>query len=86
MAEMTLEARIKQRLVESLELHIAADKILDTTPLFGEGLGLDSVDTIEVVAMLSQYFDIEITDRDSAKSILANVGAIANYIRATRPQ
>lgn len=80
--EQSLEQQIKQRLVETLELGIGADKIDDGMPLFGAGLGLDSVDALEVAAMLSLHFNVEITDRDAAKEILANVGAIARYIRA----
>ena len=79
--EPSLEQQIKQRLVETLELGIGADKIDDRMPLFGDGLGLDSVDALEVAAMLSLHFNVEITDRDAAKEILANVGAMARYIR-----
>ncbi len=84
--EQSLEQQIKQRLVETLELGIGADKIDDLTPLFGAGLGLDSVDALEVAAMLSLHFNVEITDRDAAKEILANVGAIARYIRQQQRQ
>ncbi|MGC4116923.1 MAG: phosphopantetheine-binding protein [Myxococcales bacterium] len=84
--EQSLEQQIKQRLVETLELGIRADKIDDLMPLFGAGLGLDSVDALEVAAMLSLHFNVEITDRDAAKEILANVGAIARHIRAQQAQ
>jgi acyl carrier protein len=77
----TLEQQIKQRLVETLELGIGADKIGDAMPLFGEGLGLDSVDALEVAAMLSRHFNVEIADRDAAREILADVSAIARHIR-----
>ena len=82
--EPSLEQQIKQRLVETLELSIGADKIDDAMPLFGEGLGLDSVDALEVAAMLSLHFNVEIADRDAAREILANVGAIARHIRTHR--
>ena len=77
----SLEQQIKQRLVETLELKITPDKIDDDAPLFIEGLGLDSVDALEVAAMLSMHFNVEITDRDSAKEILKSVKSIADYIR-----
>jgi acyl carrier protein len=77
----TLEQQIKQRLVETLELSVTADKIDDGAPLFGEGLCLDSVDALEVAAMLSLHFNVEISDRDAAKEILANVRAMADFIR-----
>lgn len=84
--EQTLEQKIKEKLVETLELKITPDKIDDNAPLFIEGLGLDSVDALEVAAMLSMHFDVEITDKDSAKAVLASVKSIAEYIRKVKPQ
>ncbi|HEY3448404.1 MAG TPA: phosphopantetheine-binding protein [Myxococcales bacterium] len=84
--EQSLEQQIKQRLVETLELGIGPDKIDDLLPLFGAGLGLDSVDALEVSAMLSLHFNVEIADREAAKEILANVGAIARFIRQQQQQ
>jgi acyl carrier protein len=83
--EPTLEQQIKQRLVETLELKITPDKIDDNAPLFIEGLGLDSVDALEVAAMLSMHFNVEITDRETAKEILSSVKSIADYIRKQKP-
>ena len=60
---------------------ISPDKIDDDAPLFVEGLGLDSVDALEVAAMLSMHFEVEITDKDSAKQVLASIRSIADYIR-----
>jgi acyl carrier protein len=79
----TLEQQIKERLVETLGLKIAPDAIGDATPLFAEGLGLDSVDVLEIAAMLSNFFDVEITSGDSGRyrEIFANVGALANFVR-----
>ena len=77
----TLEQQIKQRLVETLELGTSADKIDDAMPLFDGGLGLDSVDALEVAAMLSMHFNVEINDRETARTILSSVGAIAAHIR-----
>jgi len=84
--EQTLEQKIKEKLVETLELKITPDKIVDDAPLFIEGLGLDSVDALEVAAMLSMHFDVEITDKDSAKEVLSSVKSIAEYIRKVKPQ
>ena len=79
----TLEQQIKEKLVASLGLNIAADAIGDNTPLFGEGLGLDSVDALEIAAMLSVHFNVEITQQDSSRyrDILANVHALADFVR-----
>jgi acyl carrier protein len=83
--EPTLEQRIKQKLVETLELKTTPDKIDDNAPLFIEGLGLDSVDALEVAAMLSMHFDVELTDKDNAKEVLASIKSIADYVRKNQP-
>ena len=80
-AMATLEQQIKEKLVQTLELKISPDKIDDNAPLFVEGLGLDSVDALEVAAMLSMHFNVEITDRDNAKAVLANIKSMADFVR-----
>ena len=79
----SLEQQIKERLVETLGLKIAPDAIGDSTPLFAEGLGLDSVDVLEIAAMLSNHFRAEITSDDSGryKEIFANVASLAKSVR-----
>lgn len=79
----TLEQQIKEGLVETLGLKITADKIGDDTPLFAEGLGLDSVDVLEIAAMLANRFGVEITAADSGRyrEIFAHVHALADFVR-----
>jgi acyl carrier protein len=79
----TLEQQIKEKLVETLGLKITAEAIGDGTPLFADGLGLDSVDLLEIAAMLSTYFGTEITTADSGryKEIFANVHSLADFVR-----
>lgn len=82
-AMATLEQQIKEGLVETLGLKITADRIGDDTPLFVEGLGLDSVDVLEIAAMLANRFGVEIAAGDSSRyrEIFANVHALANFVR-----
>lgn len=78
----SLEQQIKEKLVEVLELDMEPDEIDDSNPLFGEGgLGLDSVDGLEVAAMLQLEFEVEIPNRDQADRVLASVKTMADYIR-----
>jgi len=78
----SLERQIKEKIVEVLELDIDPGQIGDETPLFGEeGLGLDSVDVLEVVAMLQMDFNMEIPDKKTATAVLANVRTMADYVR-----
>ena len=79
----TLEQQIKERIVATLELKIRPEEIGDEDPLFVEGVGLDSVDALEIAAMLSSDFDVEITDKDEAQRVFASVKTIAEHIRKT---
>jgi acyl carrier protein len=82
--EPTLEQRIKEKLVETLELKITPDQIEDEAPLFVEGLGLDSVDALEIAAMLSLHFHVEITDLSGARDVFSNVRSLAEFVRKSQ--
>ena len=76
--ENDLKPRIKQMLVENLMLQITADEIGDDQTLFGpEGLGLDSVDALQLVVALDKNFGLKIPDPAAAKQILQSVNTIA---------
>ena len=78
-----LKQRIKQIMVENLMLQITADDISDDKPLFGpEGLGLDSVDALQLVVALDKNFGLKIPDPNAAKQILESVNTIAAAIHA----
>ena len=77
-----LRSEIKQALVRSLRLPIAATDIADDIPLFGEGLGLDSIDVLELVLELERTFGASITDEETGKEVLRTVNTIAEFIQA----
>jgi acyl carrier protein len=78
-----LKRRIKEILVENLMLQITADEITDDKPLFGpEGLGLDSVDALQLVVALDKNFGLKIPDPAAAKEILVSVNTIAAAVQA----
>src|ERR1051326_9064965 len=83
-----LKDRIKTMLVENLMLQVAASEIGDETPLFGPGgLGLDSVDALQIVVALDKNFGRKIPDPAAAKTILQNVNTITDAgSRKTRQQ
>ncbi|WIV88259.1 acyl carrier protein [Proteus appendicitidis] len=56
--------RVKEGLIERLNLHKTIDQIDDDTPLFGSGLKLDSVDATEIIVFLNDEFDIQVTEGD----------------------
>lgn len=82
MSDLTeLKTRIKRMLVEDLMLQITAEEIRDEQPLFGpEGIGLDSVDALQLVVALDKHYGIKITDPEVARGILQNVDSIADAI------
>ena len=79
-----LHTRIKQSIVRSLRLPIAWEEIGDATPLFEGGLGLDSIDVLELVLEVERSFGVAITDEQTGMQALRSVETIANYIRAQR--
>jgi acyl carrier protein len=79
-----LEAEIKQAIVRSLRLPIAPEEIDTSMPLFGEGLGLDSIDVLELVLELERGFGVSISDEQTGNKVLHSVETIASFIMAER--
>jgi acyl carrier protein len=80
----TLKTEIKEAIVRSLRLPMTAEEIGDSVPLFGEGLGLDSIDVLELVLEIERVFGASITDEDTGKKVLHSVDTIAAFITAHR--
>jgi acyl carrier protein len=79
-----LKAEIKQAIVRSLRLPITPEEIGDDTPLFGEGLGLDSIDVLELVLELERSFQVTISDEQTGMQVLMSVDTIADFILKRR--
>jgi acyl carrier protein len=75
-----LRKAIKEMMVKHLMLDMSADDILDEEPLFGGGLGLDSVDALQLVVALERDFSLKLDDSEQSKAVLANVETIAQAI------
>lgn len=77
-----LKERIKAMMVENLMLQVSAEEITDDMPLFGPGgLGLDSVDALQLVVGLDKNFGVKIPDPGAAKEILQSVNTIAEAVQ-----
>ncbi len=77
-----LKERIKAMMVENLMLQVTAPEIADDLPLFGPGgLGLDSVDALQLVVGLDKNFGLKIPDPAAAKEILQTVNTIADAVQ-----
>ncbi len=80
MATEEWKGRVKEMLVRQLRLRMEPSAIADDAPLFGEGLGLDSVDAIELVAGIEQAFGVVIESEEEAKTAFASVSVLADYL------
>lgn len=76
----SLKSRIKEMLVRQLKLNVKPEEIDDGAPLFGEGLGLDSIDVLEVVASLEKEFGVAIRSQEEGERVLTSVDGIASYL------
>lgn len=79
-----LRSDIKQAIVRALKLPIPPADIEDTAPLFGEGLGLDSIDALELVLEIERSFGVVIGDEETGGKVLQSVETIATFIEAQR--
>lgn len=83
MEELKLE--LKEKIIEQLNLEdVAIDEIGDNDPLFGDGLGLDSIDALELIVMLDKDYGIKLTDPKEGKKIFESVEVMATYITGNR--
>ena len=81
----TLNDELKTMLVETLMLQTSAAELADTQPLFGPGgLGLDSVDALQLVVALDKSYGLKISDAEVAKKVLGSVASMAEAVRAHR--
>ncbi|WP_329806446.1 phosphopantetheine-binding protein [Flavobacterium facile] len=80
-----LKLELKTKIIEALNLEdIAIEDINDNDPLFGEGLGLDSIDALELIVLLDKEYGIRLADPKEGKSIFESVETMAKYISENR--
>lgn len=87
MAPMSdLEGELKQLIVTSLQLEdVAADSIDSSAPLFGAGLGLDSIDALELAVALSKKYGVHLqADDEKNREVFASVSALASFVAQNR--
>ena len=77
-----LKTTLKQQIIDSLNLQgMKPEEIDDNAPLFGEGLGLDSIDSLELMVLLERNYGIKIEDAREGRKILNSVQTMADYIQ-----
>jgi acyl carrier protein len=72
--------RVKELIVRRLKLEMDPTTIENAAPLFGEGLGLDSIDALELVLGLEQEFGIKVEDEEVGVKAFASVDALVDFI------
>jgi acyl carrier protein len=76
---------LKLQIIEALNLQgMNPDDIDNTAPLFGDGLGLDSIDSLELMVLLERNYGIKIEDAREGRKVLESIDAMAAYIQANR--
>lgn len=81
-----LKQEIKELIISSLELEdIKSEDIKDDEPIFGNGLGLDSIDALELGVALKKKFDVKLSaENEDSKKHFASVNALAEYIKSEK--
>jgi acyl carrier protein len=82
-----LMAALKAQIIEQLNLQeVTPDQIGDDQPLFKDGLGLDSIDALELIVLLQQNYNIRIANPEQGPEIFRSVRTIAEFITAHQNQ
>lgn len=77
--------KLRELFIDRLKLKISPDDIKEDTNIFGaDGLGLDSIDILELIVGIKKEFGVEISDREVAEKVFTNVGSVIRYIEANR--
>jgi acyl carrier protein len=81
-----LVAELKRHIIDTLELEdIHPEQIETEAPLFGEGLGLDSIDAVELVVMIEKYYGIKMKKMATARAAFQSVHTLAEFVTHNRP-
>ena len=83
MSELTQE--LKAKIITQLNLEdISIDDLENDTPLFGDGLGLDSIDALELIVMLDKSYGIKLADPKEGRKVFETIQTMADFIEVHR--
>lgn len=84
---MELNRKLKEMIIEELQIEdLTPDEIDDDAPLFGDGLGLDSLDAVELVVQLQVHFGVEIKNIEEGRPALRSINALAEFVEARQTE
>lgn len=82
---MDLKKELKQHIIEQLNLEeVSVEEIENEAPLFGDGLGLDSIDALELIVLLDSQYNIKIKNPDQGKEIFQSINSLTEFIEKNR--
>jgi acyl carrier protein len=79
-----LRSDVKELLATGLRLQVAPADIPDDAPIFGDTLGLDSIDALELVVLVEDRFHVSIPDEEVGRRAFASINALVEFILAER--
>lgn len=76
---------LKEQIIDALNLEeVSPEDIDNDAPLFGDGLGLDSIDALELIVILDRFYGIKLANPSEGKAIFKNISTIADYVAKNR--
>lgn len=76
-----IKLQLKEQIIEQLNLEsVSVSDIADDMPLFGEGLGLDSIDALELIVLMENHYHIKLVNPEEGKSVFQSINTMADYI------
>ncbi|MDR2118484.1 MAG: phosphopantetheine-binding protein [Tannerellaceae bacterium] len=77
--------KLKKEIIEVLNLEeVTPEDITDDAPLFGEGLGLDSIDALELIVLMEKNYGIKLKDPSQGRELFRSIRVMADYIQSNR--
>ncbi len=79
---MSLENELKELVIKDLGMHdVTMEEFEDDTPLFGDGIGLDSLDAVELVVLIQKKYGVKVENIEANREALATIATLAAFIR-----